>query len=91
MYCNNNHLKLIDMKLYSLFYQIFDENARLILCAYYSLLSDFSEIDDAKSAFEYEFSFLKSSLKEGFSLCYDLDAIFCCEYSPMMSNILKND
>ena len=41
------------MKLYSLFYQIFDENARLILCAYYSLLSDFSEIDDAKSAFEY--------------------------------------
>ena len=79
------------MKLYSLFYQIFDENARLILCAYYSLLSDFSEIDDAKSAFEYEFSFLKFSLKEGFSLCYDLDAIFCCEYSPMMSNILKND
>ena len=77
------------MKLYSLFYQIFDENARLILCAYYSLLSDFSEIDDAKSAFDYEFSFLKSSLKEGFSLYYDLDAIFCCEYSPMMSNILK--
>ena len=55
MYCNNNHLKLIDMKLYPVFYEIFDENDDIVLCSYNSILADFSKIDSAKRALEDDF------------------------------------
>lgn len=77
------------MKLYSVFYEIFDENDNIVLCSYNSILADFSKIDSAKRALKDDFSCMESALKEGYSLWFNIDAIFCCEYSPMMSNILK--
>ena len=77
------------MKLYSVFYEIFDENDNIVLCSYNSILADFSKIDSAKRALKDDFSCMESALKEGYSLWFNIDAIFVCDYDPLRSNVLK--
>lgn len=89
MYCNNNHLKLIDMKVYSVFYEIFDENDNVVFCSYNSILADFSEIDSAKRALKDDFSCMEFTLKEGYSLWFNIEAIYVSDYTPLRSNVLK--
>lgn len=78
MYCNNNHLKLIDMKLYTLSVDILD-NDDVVFCSLV-LTATATFLESAKSALEIQLVYLENIIDSSrYTICYNLDRLMISE------------
>lgn len=80
MYCNNNHLKLIDMKIYTMLCELRDERDYFVAIIHLSATS--CSIRGAKITLKRKVSLINQALQKGY-LWYNPDKIFCSEYKPL--------
>lgn len=73
MYCNNNHLKLIDMKVYSLSVEIVDQDNVVVSTIGLSCVA--TNLDVAQLILRDQIEDLRLCLRSTFHLDYDLVAI----------------
>lgn len=85
LYCNNNHLKLIDMKNFSLLVEIQDLEQCLKSVFYISICGNYT-LSRAKRELGSRARFLSKSLHSNMTIFYNLNTVSVFEYNP-----LKND
>lgn len=82
MYCNNNHLKLIDMKNFSLLVELQDSEQCLKSVFYISVCGDYT-LSRAKRELGSRVRFLTQSLHSGMTIFYNLNTVFVSDYNPL--------
>ena len=87
MYCNNNHLKLIDMKVYTLPVEI--RSANDVCSTFYLSVIGYSSMDSAKKALEVKATAIRLLLPESFTLWFNLGLIFISDSRSLKDRCMK--